>query len=86
MVKKKKLPAPPMAIATAPTYDPDLERLVASAVASDLITKIAGKRLAVSVARRVPVLGGVIGMGADGYETWKAGRYADRELLPRAAR
>ena len=28
----------------------------------------------------------VVGMGADGYATWKIGRYADRELLPRAKR
>ena len=84
MVKKKQLPAPPMAIATAPAYDPDLERLVASAVASELITRIAGKRVAVAMARRVPVVGGVVGMGADGIQTWRVGRYADRELLPRA--
>ena len=84
MIKKKKLPAPPMALATAPSYDPDLERLVASAVASELITRIAGKRVAVAMARRVPVVGGVVGMGADGIQTWRVGRYADRELLPRA--
>ena len=84
MIKKKKLPAPPMALATAPAYDPDLERLVASAVASELITRIAGKRVAVAMARRVPVVGGVVGMGADGIQTWRVGRYADRELLPRA--
>jgi len=84
MIKKKTLPAPPMAIATAPAYDPDLERLVASAVASELITRIAGKRVAVAMARRVPVVGGVVGMGADGIQTWRVGRYADRELLPRA--
>ena len=86
LVKKKKLPAPPMALATAPTYDVDLERLIAAEVASDLITKVAGKRLAVTVGRRVPVVGGLVGAGADGFITWKVGRYADRELLPRARR
>ena len=86
LVKQKKLPAPPMAIATAPAYDAGLERLVAAEVASDLITQVAGKRLAVTVARRVPVVGGIVGMGADGYDTWRVGRYADRELLPRARR
>ena len=39
--------------------------------------------LATTVGRRVPVVGGVVGAGADGYATWKIGRYADRELLPR---
>ncbi len=86
LVKKKKLPAPPMALATAPAYDVKVERLVAAEVASDLITKVAGKRLAVTVGRRVPIVGGVVGAGADGYVTWRVGRYADRELLPRARR
>lgn len=86
LVKKKKLPAPPMALATAPAHDPDLDRLISQEVASDLISKVAGRRLAISVARRVPVVGGVVGAGSDGYSTWRVGRYADRELLPRTKR
>ena len=86
LVKKRKLPAPPMALATAPVHDPDLDRIISAEVASSLITKVAGKRLATTVGRRVPVVGGLVGAGADGYETWRIGRYADRELLPRVAR
>jgi hypothetical protein len=86
LVKRKKLPATPMALATAPTHDPGLDRLISGHVASDLVTRVAGKRLATTVGRRVPVIGGVVGLGADGYATWKIGRYADRELLPRARR
>ncbi|GEP35485.1 hypothetical protein NSZ01_32530 [Nocardioides szechwanensis] len=86
MVKKRKLPAPPMALATAPLHDASLDAIISTEVASDLITKVAGKRLAITVGRRVPVVGGLVGMGADGYLTWKIGRYADREFLPRAAR
>jgi len=86
LVKKKKLPAPPMALATAPAHDPDLDRIISAEVASELITRVAGKRLALSVARRIPVFGGLVGAGADGYATWKVGRYADREFLPRARR
>lgn len=86
LVRRKKLPAPPMALATAPTYDPDLDRIVSAHVASSLITRVAGKRLAVTVGRRVPVVGGLVGAGADGYSTWRTGRYAERELLPRAPR
>ena len=85
-VKAKKIPAPPMALATAPGYDAATDQDVASVVASDLITKVAGKRMAVVVARRVPVVGGIVGAGTDGYSTWKIGRYADRELLPLAKR
>ena len=86
LVKKKKLPAPPMALATAPAHDPDLDRIISAEVASDLISRVAGKRLAMTVGRRVPVVGGLVGAGADGYSTWQIGRYADRELLPRARR
>lgn len=86
MIKKKKLPAPPMALATAPVNDPELDRILSAEVASELITKVAGKRIAVTVGRRVPIVGGVVGLGADAYATWRIGRYADRELLPRAAR
>ncbi len=83
LVRKKQLPAPPMALATAPAHDPDLDRLISNEVASELIAKVAGKRLAVTVGRRVPVVGGLVGAGADGVATWRVGRYADRELLPR---
>jgi len=83
LVQKKKLPAPPMALATAPTHDPHLDKVMAAEVASELLTKVAGKRVATTVGRRVPVVGGLVGAGADGFSTWKIGRYADSELLPR---
>jgi hypothetical protein len=83
LVRKKKLPTTPMALATAPAHDPSVGAAISAVVATDIISRIAGKRLATTVARRVPVVGGVVGAGADGYVTWKIGRYADRELLPR---
>jgi hypothetical protein len=86
LVRKRKLPGPPMALATAPAHDPDLDRIVSAYVASELLTRVAGKRLATTVGRRVPVMGGLVGLGADAYATWKVGRYADRELRPRARR
>lgn len=86
LVKKEKLPAPPMAIATAPTHDAELDKVMAAEVTSELLTKIAGKRVATTVGRRVPVVGGLVGAGADGFSTWKIGRYAESELLPRTLR
>ena len=71
-----------MALATAPAHDPTLDGTISAVVATDIITRVAGKRLATTVGRRVPVIGGVVGAGADGFATWKIGRYADRELLP----
>ena len=72
-----------MGLATAPAHDPTIDGVISAVVATDIITRVAGKRLATTVGRRVPVVGGVVGAGADGYATWKIGRYADRELLPR---
>jgi hypothetical protein len=86
LVRKRKLPAPPMAIATAPAHDPDLRRVIAAEVTSELLTKVAGKRVATTVGRRVPIVGGLVGAGADGYATWRIGRYADQELRPRPPR
>ena len=86
LVRKRRLPAPPMALATALVHDPDLDRLISAEVASDLIARVAGKRLATTVGRRVPVVGGLVGASADGFTTWRVGRNADRELLPRTTR
>jgi uncharacterized protein (DUF697 family) len=86
LVRKKKLPSTPMGIATAPTHDPHLDSVVAAEVTSALLTKVAGKRVATTVGRRVPVIGGAVGAGTDAYSTWQIGRYADRELLARTRR
>jgi hypothetical protein len=86
LVKKRKLPAPPMALATAPLHDPDIDVVISAEVASELVRSMAGKRLASSIGRRIPVAGGFVGLGVDAYSTWRVGRYADRELLPRARR
>ncbi len=83
LVRRKKLPGTPMALATAPVHDPDLDTIVANEVAGELMTRIAGKRLAYTVGRRTPIVGGVVGAGTDGYATWRIGRYVDGELLPR---
>jgi hypothetical protein len=60
--------------------------VISAEVASDLVSKVAGKRLVSTVGRRIPLVGGLVGMGADGYATWRIGRYAERELLPLARR
>ncbi|HET7350361.1 MAG TPA: EcsC family protein [Marmoricola sp.] len=86
LIKKKKVPGTPMALATAPVHDPNLDDIMANEVASELLTRIAGKRLATTVGRRVPVVGGLVGAGTDGYATWRIGRYVDREFLPRNRR
>ncbi len=83
LVKKKKLPSGPMAIATAPTYDETLGERIAIEVAGELIARVAGKRTVVAVGRKVPVVGGGIGAVSDGYGTYRIGRYAAKELRAR---
>jgi hypothetical protein len=86
MVKRRQLPAPPMAIATAPQHDPTLDGTISTVLASELIGRVIGKRLATTLGKRVPVVGGAVGGVADGWSTWRVGRYADREFLPRTSR
>ncbi|MGZ4639051.1 MAG: EcsC family protein [Actinomycetes bacterium] len=86
MIKTRDLPGTPMEIASAPMHDPALDRLLATEVSSELIARATGKRLAATVGRRVPVVGGVVGASTDAFITWKIGRYVDREFLPRKRR
>lgn len=83
LVKERKIPGTPMVVATAPTHDPELDRIVAAEVTSALVGRVVGKRAAGTVLRRVPLAGGVWGGSADAYATWQVGRYAARELRPR---
>ncbi|HEY0905101.1 MAG TPA: EcsC family protein [Marmoricola sp.] len=86
MVKDRTLPGTPLEIASAAVHDPRLDELLGVEVAAELVTRATGKRLAATVGRRVPVVGGVVGAGTDAYVTWKVGRYVDREFLPRKRR
>jgi uncharacterized protein (DUF697 family) len=85
-IKKLVLPGTPMEIASAQVFDSTLNTTLTNEVASELITRAAGKRLATTIGRRTPVVGGVVGASADAFVTWKIGRYVDREFLPRAGR
>jgi hypothetical protein len=83
LIETKKLPSSPMAIATAPAYDPELDQRIASHVAAELLERVAGKRTIAALGRKVPVFGGGIGLVSDGYATFQVGRYAAKELKSR---
>jgi len=83
LLKHKRLPSSPMALATSPVHDPELDRRIATEVTTEMIAKIGGRRAALLVGRRVPVLGGGIGAVTDGFSTYQIGRYARRELRRR---
>jgi uncharacterized protein (DUF697 family) len=86
MLTSRTLPGTPMEIAAAAAHDPALDRQLGTDVASELVARATGKRLAATVGRRVPVVGGMVGAGTDAFVTWKIGRYVDREFLPRRRR
>jgi hypothetical protein len=83
LVKKRKLPSTPMAIATAPAHDPRLDDLVATEVAAELLARAAGKRTLAALGRKIPLVGGGVGAVTDGYTTYQVGRYAAKELRSR---
>lgn len=82
-IAEGKLPTSPMAVATAPVFDPDLDQRVAEEVVADLTARIGGKNVALMVTKRVPLVGGGVGAVVDGLATRQIGKYAKGELAPR---
>jgi uncharacterized protein (DUF697 family) len=83
LVKRGNLPSTPFVLATAPVTDPDLDRRVATELGAALTARIGGKRLGITVTRRVPLLGGGVGAVVDAVSTHRIGRYAEAELPDR---
>jgi len=69
-IRTGKLPTNALGLATAPVYDPALFTTVSEVLTGALLSRVGGKRMALAVARRVPVLGGVVGAGVDAAGTW----------------
>jgi hypothetical protein len=82
-ISKGRLPSRPLAIATAPVFDKPLADTVLNMVGAALMARLGGKHLGTTFARRIPLLGGGVGMIADGYSTYTIGRYAADELVNR---
>lgn len=79
------LPTSPLAVATAPMFDPELDRLVSEEVLTDLAARIGGKNVALAIVKRVPLMGGGVSAVMDGIATYQIGRYATGELVRRRA-
>jgi EcsC protein family len=80
-----KLPTSPMTVATAPMFDPVLDRQVAEEVTAGLASRVGGRNMALIVTKRVPLRGGGIGAVMDGFATHQIGKYAKSELVRRRA-
>lgn len=78
-----KLPTSPLAVATAPVVDDDLELKVAERIVGDVLANVGGKRLTSLVGRRIPLIGGGFGAMYDGYSTHQVGQCARSQLVSR---
>lgn len=83
LVSRNRVASTPLAIATAPMHDPDLESKLATEVTTAMATRVGGRRLSLVVSRRIPLIGGGVGAVADGVSTHRIGRYAQREFPSR---
>ncbi|CAN5896080.1 hypothetical protein BH20ACT6_BH20ACT6_09520 [soil metagenome] len=83
LVKSGVLPATPMGLATSPVHAVELDQRMGQEVATELVARVGGRRIATTVGRRIPLLGGGIGAVGDGWSTLKVGKYAERELRAR---
>jgi uncharacterized protein (DUF697 family) len=84
-ITEGKLPTSPMAVATAPMFDPELDRQVAEEVTTGLAARVGGKNLALVVTKKVPLIGGGIGAVMDAVATYQVGQFAKGEMLRRRA-
>jgi hypothetical protein len=83
LLKHKRLPSSPMALATSPVHDPELDNTLSREVTAELVARTAGRRVVTLIGRRVPFLGGAVGGSSDAYATWQIGAYAADELKER---
>lgn len=83
LVKKHRLPSSPMALATSPVHDPELDDTLGREVTSEIVARAAGKRAVTLIGRRVPLVGGAVGASSDALATWQIGQYAAEELRER---
>lgn len=82
LIERGELPSTPLAIATAPVYDVTLDKQISEMVFGELISNLGGRRAAVMMARRIPLLGGGVSGALDAWTTKEIAAYA-REQFPR---
>ncbi len=82
-IESGSLPTSPLAVATAPVFDADLDQTVCERVVSSLLTGVGGKQLTGLVARRIPLVGGGVGAAFDGYATHRIAATARQHLVSR---
>lgn len=83
LVAAGKMPTSPLGVATAPTFDAELERQISERVMGSLAGRMSSKHLAVVVMRGIPLVGGGVGAVVDSWLTYGLGGYVKREFVAR---
>ena len=83
LVAGGELPGTPLVLATAPGTDRRLEQLISQRVMTALLTASGGKTLVGLAAKRIPVIGGGVGLVTDSWNILAIGRYAREQFVSR---
>ena len=83
MIRRGELPTTPLGVATAPVADKALQRQVGTRVFEALVSGLGGKRMVAFLGKRVPVIGGAIGLANDSFVTTQIARYASSQFVSR---
>lgn len=83
MIKRGDLPTTPLGVATAPVADKALQRQIGARVFEALLSGVGGKRMIAFLGKRVPVIGGAVGLANDGFVTAQVARYASSQFVTR---
>ncbi|WP_316668886.1 EcsC family protein [uncultured Propionibacterium sp.] len=83
LVADGRLPSTPQGVATAPVSDDALEQQIAEQVLGALLGRAGTKQTVAFIGKRIPAVGGGVGLATDGYTTWTVARYARQQFVPR---
>lgn len=83
LISKGVLPTSPVAVATAPMFDAQLDRHISKELFDRSMNQMGGKRIGVWVGKRIPFVGGGVGAAVDGWSTHSIARHAVGEFVSR---
>lgn len=81
LVTKGILPTSPLAVATAPVFDEQLDGAVSKVLLERAFNAVGGKRLGVMLAKGIPFVGGGVGAAVDAWTAHGVAKHA-LEALP----
>lgn len=77
------LPTTPLGVATAPVFDAKLDGTVAKTLFERAWSSVGGKRLGVTLGKRIPFVGGGVGAAVDAWSTHTIAKHALEQLPSR---